>query len=153
MEKKYINRMLAVLVTFSLLLFASLAGWLIYDHIHTASFSGEPMQKASKYTLYVGTNNPVTHTQTAPTEEMKTQVDAICETQMEGFTVFRANGNWFDATGTQVREDTLVYCFYNATDDQMKAVMDEVLVTFHQSALVLEKADADIIFYSGGSQK
>lgn len=46
------------------------------------------MQKASKYTLYVGTNNPVTHTQTVPTKEMKTQVDAICETQVEGFTVF-----------------------------------------------------------------
>lgn len=52
MEKKYINRMLAVLVTLSLLLSASLAVWLIHDHIHTASFSGEPMQKASKYILY-----------------------------------------------------------------------------------------------------
>ncbi|ATW26665.1 DUF3574 domain-containing protein [Candidatus Formimonas warabiya] len=153
MEKKHINRLLAALVALSLLLFAVLAGWLIYDHTHAASFSGQPMQQASKYMLYVGTNDPATHTQPVPTEEMKAQVDTICEKHVEGFTVFRANGNWFDATGTQVREDTLVYCFYNATDDQIKAVMDEVLGTFHQSALVLEKTDADIIFYSGNARQ
>lgn len=45
------------------------------------------------------------------------------------------------------------HCFYNATDAQMKAVMDEILGTFHQSALVLEKTDADIIFYSGEAQQ
>lgn len=153
MEKTYTNRLLVALVVLILLLFAVLAGWFIYDHTHAAAFSGQSMQQASKYTLYVGTNDPATHTQPVPTEEMKAQVDAICEKHVEGFTVFRAGGNWFDTTGTQVREDTLVYCFYNATDDQIKAVMDEVLETFHQSALVLEKTDADIVFYSGDARQ
>lgn len=149
MEKKHTNRLLVALVTFSLLLSAALAGWLIYERTHLASFAGQPMQQTSKYTLYVGTNDSTTHTQTTPTEEMKTKVDAICEKHVEGFTVFRAGGNWFDATGAQVREDTLVYCFYNATDNQIKSVMDEVLGAFHQSALVMEKTDSNIVFYSG----
>lgn len=149
MEQKHTHQLLAVLVAFSLLLFAVLAAWLFYDRTHVASFIGQPMQNASKYTLYVGTNDPATHTQSIPTLQMKEKVNAICEKHVEGFTVFEAGGNWFDTTGTQVREDTLVYCFYNATDAQIKSVMDEVLDTFHQSALVMEKTDADLVFYSG----
>lgn len=153
MGKKHTHRLLIALVALNLILLAVMAGWLIYNNTHAVSFAEKSMQQASKYTLYVGTNDPTTHTQTVPTEEMKVQVDAICEKHVEGFTVFRANGNWFDTTGTQVREDTLVYCFYNATDNQIKAVMDEVLATFHQSALMMEKIDADIVFYSGDASQ
>ena len=153
MEKKHTNRLLAALVVLNLLLLAVMAGWLIYNHTHTEFFAGKPMQQTSKYTLYVGTNDPITHTQKVPTEKVKALVDSICEKHIEGFTVFRANGNWFDATGTKVRENTLVYCIYNATDKQMKTIMDEVLKNFHQSALVLEKTNSDIVYYSGDARQ
>ncbi|HWS41928.1 MAG TPA: hypothetical protein VN421_02450 [Pseudoflavonifractor sp.] len=44
MEKKRTNRLLAALAALSLLLLAVRAGWLIYDHAHAASFSGQPMR-------------------------------------------------------------------------------------------------------------
>lgn len=146
MEKKQTSQLLA---TFCLFFFAILAVWFIYGNTHTSTFSGLPMQQGHKYILYIGTNNPITHTQLVPTEEVNAKVDAICEKYVEGFTVFRANGNWLDTTGTKVREDTLVYCFYNATDAQMKAIMDDTLKVFHQSAILLEKTDTDVVFYSG----
>jgi hypothetical protein len=150
MEKSRANRLLAVLVALNLLLILVLGSWLIYDHNHTASFSGQSMQQASKYTIYVGTNDQTTNTQKIPTEKVQEQMDAICEKQVQGFTVFHADGNWYDAKGTKVRENTLVYCFYNATDKQIKSILDQALTTFNQSAIVLEKTDADITFYSGG---
>ncbi|MEG0379901.1 MAG: DUF3574 domain-containing protein, partial [Eubacterium sp.] len=87
--------------------------------------------------------------QLVATEVMKAEIDTICEKYVDGFTAFRANGNWIETTGTKVEEDTLVYYFYNVTEDQMKDIMDEVIEKFHQSAVVLEKTEADIIFYSG----
>lgn len=153
MKNRHTNRLLILLVALNLFLIAALAGWLIYDHNHAVSFSGQSMQQASKYTLYVGTNDQTTNTQTIPTEEIQEQMDAICEKQVQGFTVFPANGNWYDSTGAKVRENTLVYCFYNSTDKQIRNIMDEALAAFNQNSLVLEKTDADIVFYTGDTQQ
>lgn len=141
--------LVTALVILNLLISAALVTYLIYSAQTQPPFGSSQTQAASRYTMYVGTNSAESNTPLFSAEEARKLVDAVCEKYVDGFTVFNADGNWVNAEGEKVEENTLVYCFYNATDDEIESILKEVLAQLHQSAILVEKASSDIIFYSG----
>lgn len=100
-------------------------------------------------TLYIGLNDKDTYTQLIPTEEARAAVDEICLKYVEGFTAYEARGGWTDESGALTRENTLVYIISGADEEQITAIMDEVLKELNQSAILLSTETAETIYYSG----
>lgn len=113
------------------------------------SVLGETGQQGVKYTLYIGTNDKDTYTQLIPLEEAKETVNQICSKYVDGYTVQEANGGWVDETGTLTQEETLVYSFVDAEEEDLIAIMDEVLTELNQNSIMVERSDMTYTYYSG----
>lgn len=109
----------------------------------------ETGQQGVKYTLYIGTNDKDTYTQMIPLEEAKETVNQICSKYVDGYTVQEANGGWVDETGTLTQEETLVYSFVDAEEEDLIAIMDEVLTELNQNSIMVERSDMTYTYYSG----
>ena len=105
--------------------------------------------KGEKYTLYIGTNDKDTYIREIPIEECRRRIDSICMKYVEGFSIGDMKGKWVDESGTLTEEDTLVYIFYDTTDEAIKKIMDEVLVELNQNSILLEKEHVTSAFYNG----
>lgn len=105
--------------------------------------------KGKKYTLYIGTNDKDTYTREIPLEECRRRIDSICMKYVEGFSIEDMKGKWVDDSGTLTEEDTLVYIFYDTTDEAIKKIMDEALVELNQNSILLEKEYVSSAFYNG----
>ena len=101
-----------------------------------------------KYTMYLGTNDKDTQRQEIPLEEIKTQMHEICMKHVDGYTLTIAEGYFKDDDGTPYHETSLVYVFIDASIDSMKKIMDEAIVKFNQSSILLEETSGKSIFYS-----
>lgn len=102
----------------------------------------------NQYTLYIGTNDKDTYTQLIPLDEARDIVNEICTKYVEGYTASEATGGWVDQTGTLTQENTLVYSFYDTTEEQMKLIMDDVLKELNQNSILIERAHSDYEYYS-----
>lgn len=105
-----------------------------------------------KYTMYIGLNDQDTYTQLIPFEEAERKVSEIALKYVDGFTQTQAKGAYKDDEGIVTYENSLVYEFYATTDEQMKAVMNEVLKELNQHSILLEKQTVKNTFYEGGVQ-
>lgn len=103
----------------------------------------------TEYWMYIGLNDRDTYRQEIATEEAKVRLSRICATYVDGYTMFEAFGGWVDEQGVLTEELTLVCVFREATEEQMQAIMEEVLADFNQNAVLLERRSADAAFYNG----
>lgn len=111
---------------------------------------GANMTRDVKYTMYVGTNDKDTYEPVLPFEEARELANNICAKYVtSGFTQIDGMVGWMDENGVLATENTLIYLFFDATEEQLQKVMDELIEVLHQSSILVEKHEADYIFYSG----
>ena len=72
-----------------------------------------------------------------------------CASHSGGYTQFTAKGGWTNDDGTLGHENTLMYMIYDIEDSDLKAMLDEFIKEFNQSAVLVEKSDTTHIYYSG----
>ena len=102
-----------------------------------------------KYTMYLGTNDKDTLKQEIPTETIREQMHEICMRHADGYTVSIMEGYYRDEAGNPTHEVTLVYVFFDTPLESVKKIMDEALVKFNQSSILLEESKSKSIFYNG----
>ena len=109
----------------------------------------EQMEMGKKYVLYIGTNDKDSYKQVISTEEAREMVTKICIKYVDGYTASEAKGGWVDETDTLTQENTLVYAFYEVTEEQLVNIMEEILEALNQNAILVEKQEAIYTYYSG----
>lgn len=102
-----------------------------------------------QYILYIGLNDKDTYEQLIPTGEAKNIVNKICTRHVEGYTVSEANGGWVDETGALTEESTLVYMLSDVKEEDVIAIMDEVLAALNQNSILVQRQEHSYSFYSG----
>lgn len=100
-----------------------------------------------KYTMYLGTNDKDTLKQELPTETIREQMHEICMKHADGYTMSIMEGYYRDEAGNPTNEVTLVYVFFDTPLESVKKIMDEALVKFNQSSILLEEDKSKSIFY------
>ena len=100
-----------------------------------------------KYVMYLGTNDKDTLKQEIATEVMREQMHEICMKYTDGYTLSIMEGYYRDGAGNPTHEVTLVYVFFNTPLESLKKIMDEALVKFNQSSILLEENKTKSIFY------
>lgn len=138
-----------ILLVIQLLATTGIIVYLCLSQQQNLSVLGETGQQEVKYTLYIGTNDKDTYTQLIPLEEAKETVNQICSKYVDGYTVQEASGGWVDETGTLTQEETLIYSFVDAEEEDLVAIMDEVLVALNQNSIMVERDDMTYTYYSG----
>ncbi len=111
--------------------------------------TGLGQSEALKYTMYIGLNDKDTYTQRISYEEAEKKVSNIALKYVDGFTARVGKGAYKDEKGVITHENSLVIEFYNATDQQMKAIMDEILQELNQNSILIEKEKVNYDFYEG----
>ncbi len=105
------------------------------------------VNKSEKFTMYIGTNDKDTYRREIPLEECRRRIDSICNKYVDGFSAGEMRGKWVDETGFFMEEDTFVYVFYDASDEAMKKIMDDVIVELNQNTILIEKEHVTSAFY------
>ncbi|MCD7918404.1 MAG: DUF3574 domain-containing protein [Clostridiales bacterium] len=107
-------------------------------------------EQTTCYTIYIGTNDKDTYTQLIALEDAKALVNEICSGYVEGYTVMEANGGWVDELGVLTEEQTLVYSFTDVQEEDLIAIMDEVLEVLNQNSILVETSEVQSFYYYGG---
>jgi len=102
-----------------------------------------------QYVLYIGTNDKDTYEQIIPLDEAVEIVNAICAKHVGGWTMKHARGGWVDEKNILTQENTLVYFIAWASEADVIAIMDEVLVALNQNSILIERRDISSVFYRG----
>lgn len=110
---------------------------------------GSEISKQKKYTMYLGTNDKDSNVQEIPTETIRAQMHEICMKYVDGYTVSVVEGFYRDDAGSEAREVSLVYVFLDTPIESLKKIMDEALVKFNQSSILLDETKGRSTFYSG----
>lgn len=92
-----------------------------------------------KWTLFVGLNDKDAGIPLVAPEEAKRRLNAVAAKHVGGFTVDAAEGFWVNADGEEARENTLIYYFLDATEEQISAIVDEMKTAMNQGAILIEK--------------
>jgi hypothetical protein len=108
-----------------------------------------PKGETIKYTMYIGLNDKNTYTQLIPYDKAEKEVSDIALKYVDGFTELTAKGTYKDEKGVTTHENSLVLEFDNATDQQMKEIMNEVLKKLDQHSILLEKQTVSEEYYEG----
>jgi hypothetical protein len=103
-----------------------------------------------KYVLYIGLNDQDTGSQIVSIQEAEALVNAICVKYTGGYTEISARGGWLD-NQQMIEENSLVYVFYDASEEEILAIMDEALDALNQSSILIEKDSAIFTYYKGRS--
>lgn len=102
-----------------------------------------------KYTMYVGLNDKDTYTQLISTEDAEKKVSEIALRYVDGFTQLSAKGAYKDEDGIVTYENSLVFEFYSATEEQMKSIMNDIIRELNQNSVLIEKENVSYRFYEG----
>lgn len=102
-----------------------------------------------KYTIFIGLNDKDTYEQQIPSEEAEQIMTHIALKYVDGFTVHSARGTYKDEKGVITNENSLVVEFSNASEQQIKDIMDEILKELNQNSILLEKQRINSEFYEG----
>ncbi len=108
-------------------------------------------KSAVKYTMYIGLNDKDTYTQIIDSEEAEKIVSTICLKYIDGYTMSHGEGSYKDEKDVVTKENSLIYTFYNANDEQMKSIMNEVLKKLNQNSILIEKQKINYDFYEGAT--
>ena len=111
------------------------------------------LSRQKKYTIYLGTNDKDTLKQEIPLETIRAQMHEICIKYVDGYTVSVADGFYRDGDGNITHEVSLVYVFIDVPIDSVQKIMDEALVKFNQSSILLEVNKERGTFYSGAKRQ
>lgn len=113
------------------------------------SLLGAEVSPCKKYTMYIGTKDKNTGKQEISTENIKSRMHEICMKYVDGYTVSVMDGYYRDEKGNTVHEVSLVYFFLNTPIDALGHIMDEAIIEFNQSSILLEESEARSILYEG----
>lgn len=102
-----------------------------------------------KYTLYIGLNDQDTYEQLISEDEAQNLISDICLKYVDSYTSSQRQGAYKNEKGVATRENSLVFEFYAATEEQIKSIMDEVLVKLNQNSILVEKAKVSYKSYKG----
>ena len=105
-----------------------------------------------QYTLYIGTNDKDTYEQIITTDEAVDIVNAIVSKYVGGYTMHHARGGWVDEKGILTQENTLVYTISYSAEDDVRAIMDEILIALNQNSILIERQEVSSVFYNGNAQ-
>ena len=143
-------RFITILLCINLVLSIGTITYISYQNGNTVNntIGGEETTTSEKYTLYIGTNDKDTYTQLIPTDEAREIVNSICEKYIGGYTTIDAHGGWVDETGTETKENTLVYVFYDVSEEQIINIMDEVITALNQNSILVESNTVNSLYYS-----
>ena len=117
------------------------------EAVETDKILGQDSENGIKYTLYVGLNDKDTYEQIISTEDAIDKANHIIAEHAGGYTQMSARGGWINDDGTMGHENTLVYIIYDVSEDDLKAILDELISEFNQSSVLVEKSDAAHIYY------
>lgn len=139
------------LVCLNILLLAGVVGFTGYSlaNSHRQRLdNGIVFESSRKFTLYVGLNDKDVYDQLIPTEEAFNLLNVVAMKHVDGFTVRSARGFWKDEKGAPSSENTLVYDFVDATDEQITAIVTDMLAAMNQSAILVERTETQRTFAS-----
>jgi len=108
--------------------------------------------KGTKYTLFIGLNDKDTYVQEISNEEAEEKIAEIALKYVDGFTQLSSKGAYKDEKGIITYENSLIFSFYYANDEQMESIMDEVLKELNQNSILIEKQKVNYEFYEGAKQ-
>jgi hypothetical protein len=118
-----------------------------------ASEQGAEAQAAEapdvQYVMYLGTNDKDTNEPVASHEECMEMAKDIMIKNFGGYTIQEAEGGWINENGTESQEYTLVIYLSDTTSEQVHAVADEMIETFHQSSILIQENPTKTEFYAG----
>jgi len=100
----------------------------------------------AKYTLYIGTNDKDTK-EPMSTDEARSIVNSICDKYVSGYSTFNSQGYWTNNLNQSEHEESLVYTFYNVTDNQIKSILNETIKELNQESILVEKENAYYTYY------
>ena len=143
------KRNIFILFIINLLISAGIISFLFCNFRTNDNLFGSQVSRGTKYVLYIGTNDKDTYTQLIPTDEAKRIVDEICVKYVGGFTALDAVGGYLDDKNVMTHENSLVYEIYDATEQQIKSIMDEVIKALNQSSILVETQKVTYMFYNG----
>lgn len=106
-----------------------------------------------KYTMYVGLNDKDTYKQILSDDEAEKIMSEICLKYVDGYTFSKRQGAYKNEKGVVTKENSLVFEFYDTTDEKIKDIMNEALVKFNQSSILIEKTKVNYQFYEGADKK
>lgn len=149
------NRQLRIFMIFlvccNILLLAGVAGFVghaISNSRRQRLGNDAIFEPSSNFTLYVGLNDKDVYYQIIPTEEARNLLNAVAMKHVDGFTVRSARGFWKDGKDKPSSENTLIYDFVDASDEQIAAIVAGMLSVMNQSAILVEKTEIQRVFVS-----
>ena len=102
-----------------------------------------------KYTIYIGLNDKNTYEQIISTEDGIHTVNGLCIRYVDGYTMQTAKGGWKDEKEILTEENTLIYSFYEVTDEQVMQIMDDVLKELNQNSILVTYGQENSAYYYG----
>ena len=135
------------------LLATGILGFYTVSRIHGIHGIEEDMDNrynpTEKYTIYIGLNDKNTYEQIISTEDGIRMVNEICSRYVDGYTMQTAKGGWMDEKKILTEENTLIYSFYEATDEQIMQIMDDVLKELNQNSILITYGQENSAYYYG----
>lgn len=150
-RKPPFQTVVVILLIMEALALIGIAGYLVLEHDTQPAGTVLEYEEAGdgQYVLYIGLNDKDTYEQIIPTGEAKDIVNRICTKYVDGYTASEANGGWVDETGALTEESTLVYMLSDTKEENVIAIMDEVLAALNQNSILVERREYAHSFYSG----
>ncbi len=101
-----------------------------------------------QYVLYLGTNDKDTNERVFSPEKSKEVLKGIRIKSFGGYSIQEANGGWIGDDGKEYQEYTLVIYLSDTTEDKVHALCDELIKTYNQSSVLIQKNRTQTEFYS-----
>lgn len=119
--------------------FVIVLGARVADLHPDSHFDNEDMQMQEVYRLFIGLSDVDNKEEVMALNEARAIIDDICLRHGCGFTSFAARGGWIDQNKNEIRERTLEYMISFATEAQITAIMDDIMQTMGQTAILVER--------------
>lgn len=143
------QKVIIVLLTANLLA-TGILGFYTVSGIHGIEEDMDNMYNPTeKYTIYIGLNDKDTYEQIISTEDGIRMVNGICSRYVDGYTMQTAKGGWMDEKKILTEENTLIYSFYGATDEEIMQIMDDVLKELNQNSILITYGQENSAYYYG----
>ncbi|MBQ6779951.1 MAG: hypothetical protein IJP62_01830 [Treponema sp.] len=122
-----------------LFLFVLVLGARVADIQPEKTFADGDMERQEVYRLYIGLNDVDNQDEVMAINEARAIINEICFKHGCGFTSFSAYGGWIDSDKREISERTLEYMISFATEEQITAILDDVMDVLGQTAILVER--------------
>ena len=138
MKKQWLLYVCAILLVINLVLTGLVIGGAI------------PKQEAtgSRYTLYIGLSDQDTHVQSIPTAEAIEIVGEISARYVPGYTAMTGYGGWYNDAGEFIQEESLIFTYLNAEEEQILKIKDEAMAALNQGSILMEYQEVESTMYT-----